>query len=469
MRKNVISKPPKSVESEQALIGSVILMPKGFWEVESVRDEFFYSERHRKIWRSISDMMRNGDQLDLLTLTQKLKDNRQLEAVGGVSYLSDVVQMVPTATHAKQYASAIEKTYVMRKLIESSEYIAGLGFEGSPDEVESLIRKAEAKMLEVTSAFVASRDEDPKDALLNYQGRDRIVSSRELAEDLAKTEDSVFRLKTGFPSLDRILNDVEAGELVIVTGPSGEGKTTLLMSITNHMAKNDHDTVWFTLEVTPRQFINKLLKGNGGEISNLPHFYVPNAGFDDVEVSVINEFKRKNRREPQMIDWIELKVLEAKLKSEANGRQLKAVFIDHIHMIFSVAKVERNISLEIGDMVAKIKKVALEYNLPVFLIAHTKDDPTGNMRDIRKEDIRDSGLIVRLADTVIGVWRVPNDDSGEGNRRRNVGEGDNKSKIKVLKNRREGRYGFVMAYHHNHLLTEEAFVGTGFDGFEEVD
>ncbi len=460
---NRIQPPPQSIEAEQALLGSILLRPQAYYEVEGLRDEFFYSDKHRVIWHFAEDIMKAGEPLDLLTLTQKLKDNSQLDRVGGASYIAELTTLVPSASNAKHYASVVEKMHVMRKLIAAAEHISKLGFDGSADDIETLIKSAEAKLLDVTGSFIASKDSDPKATLLNYQGHDRIVSSKELATELAKTEDSMFKLKTGFPSLDRILGDVEAGELIIVTGPSGEGKTTLLMSMTNYIAKQGNDTVWFTLEVTPRQFINKLLKGNGNDLKRLPHFYIPNAGFDDVDISVINEFKRKHKREPQMIDWIELKVLEAKLKAEAKGGQLKALFIDHIHMIFSIAKVERNISLEIGDMVAKIKKIALEYNMPVFLIAHTKDDPNGNMRDIRKEDIRDSGLIVRLADSVVGVWRVPNDDAGDGSRRRLIGEGDNKSKVKILKNRREGVLGHFMAYHHNHLLTEEAFAGTGFE------
>jgi replicative DNA helicase len=296
-----------------------------------------------------------------------------------------------------------------------------------------------------------------------YSGADEIITSHELAKELEKTDDSVFRIETGVPSLDRILDGVEVGELGVITGPTGEGKTTLLMTITSNLAKANVGSLWFTLEVTPRQFIQKLVKAN----ETLPLFFIPKSGFDDVDRAFMEEFRRTKRREFEMIDWIEYKIIEAKQKSKWEhdpwfGREVKAVFIDHIHMIFSVSKVERSISLEIGDMVAEIKQMALKHGVAIFLIAHSKDAPDGTNREPRKEDIRDSGLISRLADWIVGVWRIPNSDDGTSSRRKEVNEGDNKSKVRVFKNRRVGRQGFFVMYHHNHQLTEDEWDGTGF-------
>ena len=300
-----------------------------------------------------------------------------------------------------------------------------------------------------------------------YAGRDRIVSSHELAKELEKTDDSIFKISTGIKSLDRILGGgVESGELIIVTGPTGEGKTTLLMSITQNMIESDINSVWFTLEVTPRQFLQKLMKASG-ETTAVPLFYLPRAGIEDAEEEVVKKWERDHGRKFEMIDWLEERIIEAKIKVEKENKKLKAVFIDHIHMIFSLSQVSRNISLEIGDMVAKIKELAITHNVAVFLIAHSKDDPQNSKREPRKEDIRDSGLISRLADTIVGVWRIQNTEDGTGTFRHEINEGDNKAKIRVFKNRRVGTLGFFIMYHRNHHMTEDVFAGTDFEDNEK--
>lgn len=278
-----------------------------------------------------------------------------------------------------------------------------------------------------------------------------IVTSHELRDELSKTDESVFRVMTGFPTMDRVLNGVEAGELIVVTGPTGEGKTTLLLSITANMAETGNGTAWFTLEVTPRQFINKITRASNG---NLPLFYLPRSGFDDVNPEAVKQWERQTGRRFEMIDWIELKVKEAIERGKKDKLPIKAIFIDHIHQIFNLGRAASNHSLELGEMIGKIKDIALKNEVVVFLIAHSKDDPQGTAREPRKEDIRDSGLISRAADTILGVWRVPNSDDGKSTRRKEINEQDVKSKVRIWKNRREGPLGYFLADHKNHKLTE---------------
>lgn len=267
-----------------------------------------------------------------------------------------------------------------------------------------------------------------EDSLANYQGEDRIVTSTELAQQLDIDTPATHR--TGIDTVDRILGGVEPGEMVIVSGPTGEGKTTLLMSMTANMSKAKVDSVWFTLEVTPKSFIQKIRKACQGFI---PLFYMP------------------NRNTENHLEWLEHRIVEAKVKHD-----VKVVFIDHIHQIFSLQRVKSaSISLEIGDMVGKIKQMAIDYNVVVFLIAHTKDNSERPDAEPRKEDIRDSGLISRLADSIIMVWRVKNEDGVDVKRRpRDLEETDTKAKVRIVKNRREGKLGAFLMDHRDGMLTE---------------
>ncbi len=260
-----------------------------------------------------------------------------------------------------------------------------------------------------------------EEKLAEYSGEDKIVSSEELI--LKENEIPIQTFQTGIPSMDRLLNNVEPGELIITTGPTGHGKTTLLMSITQSMANRDIKSVWFTMEVPPRQFLNKIQR-NG----KVPHFYLPSKNTEN------------------NIQWLIERIVEAKIKFNT-----QIIFIDHLHQIFSMEKM-KNLSLEIGDVVAQIKKLAIDYGLVIFLIAHNKD--RDDNKEPQMQDIRDSGMISRLADVVMGVWRVRNNSDRDRNRMEDLSEIDNWAKVRIWKNRREGKMGSWFMQHEEHTLTE---------------
>ena len=234
-----------------------------------------------------------------------------------------------------------------------------------------------------------------------YQGEDKIVSSEELTKLENQSPSKIFR--SGIPSMDRLLNGIEPGELIIATGPTGGGKTTLLMSITQNMANKEINSVWFTMEVPPRQFLHKIQQKG-----KLPLFYLPSKNTEN------------------NIQWLMERIIEAKMKYNT-----EIVFVDHLHQIFSMEKM-KNLSLEIGDVVAQIKKLAIDYGLVIFLIAHNKD--RDDNKEPQMQDIRDSGMISRLADVVMGVWRVPNGSDIKRNRTEDLAEEDTWAKVRIWKN-----------------------------------
>lgn len=255
-----------------------------------------------------------------------------------------------------------------------------------------------------------------EDSLRTYDGPDRVVSSKEIAEDMQKRNIPPLKIQTHIPSVDRMLDGVEECEMVVVTGPTGQGKTSLLLHITRELSNNGTKCLWFSYEMSYAQLISKM-KAN----ENVYEFFVPR--------EITNN----------QIDFIERKIMEARAKHD-----IRTVFVDHLSMLYALDRYSRgNASLELGDIVAKIKGIALRHGVIVFLVAHSRKVEAGS--EIFLEDIRDSGHIANLADTVLTVQRVPN-DYREGDRRiGQIQEGDDRIRIKVEKNRRMGTRGSLMA------------------------
>lgn len=262
--------------------------------------------------------------------------------------------------------------------------------------------------------------------LATYEGEDRMVTSHELNEMLQK-QPVVPKIKTGFSQLDEVLQDVEAGELIVLSGPSAEGKSTLMRTITKNIA-DKHKCIWFNFEDSNRQFFSRF-KGNP------PLFYMPAANLDNT------------------VAWMNDRIDEARKKYFAEG-ELGVVFIDHLHAILTQMRFQGHLSLEIGDITQKIKDFATQKNLIVFLGAHCLDLPEKSVKDYRKSHVRDSGLINRIADTVLLIWRVPNSYQW-GQKLRiedEITNFDSKAILKVDKNRREGTCSKIFLNHKEHFF-----------------
>lgn len=278
--------------------------------------------------------------------------------------------------------------------------------------------------------------------LSKYDGEDKMISSHELAK-IIDLEPAPQVIKTGIPTLDKVLNGVEGGELIIVSGATGSGKTTLLITITKNMVAQGIQSSWFTLENSPRNFIKAISK-NG----ELPLFYVP----------------MKNTE--NQITWLLERIVEGCVKYNT-----RVVFIDHLHQIFSIEKMKGNLSLEIADVVAQVKQIAVEYGLVIFLVAHSTDNKISPNAEPTIRDIRDSGMISRLADAVIGVWRIEKADTQEDLLKAKMvlsGDYDDVfyNKVRIWKSRREGKWGTFFLTHENHSFKELDFINLPKSGLD---
>lgn len=229
-----------------------------------------------------------------------------------------------------------------------------------------------------------------EELLANYDGEDRIITFKEVYEATQHQNDTELAFKSHLGALDEALGGFELGELVVVSGITGQGKSLLCQTFTSNLEKEGVHSLWFTFEMPPKNFVRRF--------PNLPLAYMP-------------AIHRSNT-----LEWLEQRIIEAKVKFG-----IKAVFVDHLHFLVSLS-MRGNASLEIGAVVRELKLMALRHNVVFFLIAHM----TKIKFDTEPElgSIRDSSFIEQEADSVIYIWRKANTP--------------NLSMLKIAKNRKRG-------------------------------
>lgn len=210
-----------------------------------------------------------------------------------------------------------------------------------------------------------------------YSGDDQVISSHEMALRLKETQDSLIKVKSLIPSLDSAIEDFRDGELIAISGPTKMGKTLLAQSLTVNFAKQQQFPLWFSFEVPPRQFLS--------QFQELPLIYMP------------------AKLKAHALDW-----LEARINESFEKYRTRIIFIDHLHYLIDLARM-RNPSLEIGQVIRRLKGIAVNEGFIIFLLCHTtKGKSDGNLS---YESIRDSSFISQESDSVLMIQRTP--DCGE--------------------------------------------------------
>src|SRR3989344_8233669 len=215
--------PPQSIESEQAVLGSIMLRKDAIHEVEDiVNPDSFYVEKHKIIFRAMLDLSLKNEPIDMLSLSTKLIEQKALENIGGNQYLAEIVSVVPSSTNVKHYAEIVQKKYVLRSLIEAADYVSELGFEEGDDHMDDILDMAEKKIFSVISSPKNQKYTNLKDAL---------PEAWERLEKLHEHKGALRGLPTGFKDLDTTLSGFQKSDLIILAARPSMGKTTLALDI----------------------------------------------------------------------------------------------------------------------------------------------------------------------------------------------------------------------------------------------
>ncbi|MCH1626764.1 replicative DNA helicase [Fredinandcohnia quinoae] len=389
--------PPQNIEAEQAVLGAIFLEPSSLTLAsELLIPEDFYRAAHQKIFNAMLDLSDKGEPVDLVTVTSELADIKILEEIGGVSYLSDLANSVPTAANIEYYARIIEEKSILRRLIRTATSIASDSY-SREDEVEALLGEAEKNIMEVANKKNAGAFQNIKDVL---------VQTYDNIETLHNRVGDITGIPTGFTELDRMTAGFQRNDLIIVAARPSVGKTAFALNIAQNVAtKTDENVAIFSLEMGAEQLVMRMLCAEGNiNAQNLrtgsltPEDWgkltmamgsLSNSGIyiDDTPGIRVNEIRSKCRR----------------LKQEAG---LGMILIDYLQLIQGSGRGGENRQQEVSEISRSLKALARELQVPVIALSQLSRG-VEQRQDKRPmmSDIRESGSIEQDADIVAFLYR----------------------------------------------------------------
>ncbi|MFH0987498.1 MAG: replicative DNA helicase [Patescibacteria group bacterium] len=388
--------PPQSIEAEKALLGSLMLDKEGIIKVvDFLRTEDFYKTVHNKIYQAILDLFEKHEPTDLLTLTQRLEEKKELEEIGGASYLSELLQTVPTPAHLPYYAKIVREKKVLRDLIKASDDITALSYDESKD-VDLILDEAEKKVFGIaqrslTQSFLPLKSE------LNeaFERIDKIHSKK----------GSLRGVTTGFSKLDNILAGFQKGDFILLASRPSLGKTSLALDIARAVAKKEKLPVGiFSLEMGKEQLVDRLIAGE----TNVSLWKLRTGKLQDEDFSKLQKALSTLSETPIYIDdaasstILQMRAMARRLQAE---KGLGLLIIDYLQLIQSRNPIE-NIVQQVTEISRSLKSLAKELNVPVLALSQLSRavEHRPDQRP-RLSDLRESGSLEQDADVVMFIYR----------------------------------------------------------------
>ncbi|MBI5869807.1 MAG: replicative DNA helicase [Actinobacteria bacterium] len=400
--KQTPSLPPQNLEAEVSVLGAMMISPNAITAVaDKLRENDFYRDSHREIYRSITDLFANGDPVDPITVTESLVARGVLDRVGGKAYIHTLVSTVPAAANAAHYAAIVRENSVLRSLIQVGNRIAEMGYE-RPGDVQEILDQSEKLVFEISQHQIRGNVRPLKE-LLSEQF--------EKIEKLHEKGTRITGVPTGFADLDKMTSGLQPSNLVILAARPAMGKTSLALDIAQNIAlKEDIRVVIFSLEMSDTELAQRMMCAQGRVDSH--RLRTGSVGPDDW--SKLTEACARLEKAPITIvdtpgtNMLEIRALTRRLASE---QAVGLVVIDYLQLMMSDGRYE-NRQQEIAKISRSLKIMARELKVPVLALSQLSRAP--DKREIPRPqltDLRESGAIEQDADMVLFIYR-PKNESG---------------------------------------------------------
>ena len=386
--------PPNNIEAEKATLGAILMSPAALDTVTRfLRPDDFYKNAHKKIYHAMQSLSAKSENVDTLTVIHELTKQGELEAAGGVTYVTSLTSEVPTSANVEYYAKVVQQYSIRRGLIETSGEISA-GAMDETMETGAVIEQAEKKIFEITSKQRIGEYKSAADILKVSMGR---------IQERMKAKSDCSGISSGYPDIDSLTSGFQESELVILGARPSVGKTALAISMAANMAKRNNVRVgFFSLEMDSDAIMQRFLSGE----SRVNSKRIRNGFLSMNECNKLVSAAGELYKIPLFIaDTPGMRLLD--LRTEARKMKLKEdiqiIFIDYIGLITSENKdIPRH--EQVAEISRSLKQLARELKIPIVVLCQVKREVKNDRPTL--SDLRESGSIEQDADLVMFLHRV---------------------------------------------------------------
>ena len=389
--------PPHDIDAEQAVLGSMLTDKDAVnAAIETLKEDAFYREDNRAIYQAIINLYSKSEPIDIITLKDELESMDKFEQVGGLEYLAELPDKVPTTANVQKYIKIVEEKAILRKLIKTANEIIELGYDPAED-VEDIMDNAEKKIFDIMQSK-------------NQKGytpiKDVLVESFTKLEELYNRKQHITGVPTGFVELDYKTAGLHGSELILVAARPAMGKTAFALNIaTNAALRGNAPVAIFSLEMSKDQLVNRILCSEAMVDSNKVR---TGKLEEDDWVKLAGAIGPLSESEIYIDDTPGISVMEIrtkcrKLKMEKN---IGLVVIDYLQLVQGSNKRQASREQEISEISRSLKILAKEINVPVIALSQLSR-AVEQRPDHRPmlSDLRESGAIEQDADIVMFLYR----------------------------------------------------------------
>lgn len=395
--------PPHDEIAEQSVLGAVLLDKDALIDVaEFLRPIFFYSDAHATIFSAMLSLFERHEPVDLVTLTSEIKKTGKLESVGGTQYLSQLLNVVPTAAHAQNYGRIIQDHYTKRQLISAASRITEEAFNDS-GEARNILDIAEQEVFAI-SQLHTRRDFVPiKEAL---------AASFDRLDELHKHAGGLRGVPTGFTDLDNKLAGMQESNLLILAARPGTGKTAFTLNMAQSIASVHKIPVGiFSLEMSKEELVDRMLVAQ----ADIDAWRLKTGKLSDDDFTKLSEAMGQLAEAPLFIDdtpGLNIMELRTKARRLQIEQGVKFLVIDYLQLVNPGKKFEGRVQ-EVSYVSQNLKNIARELKIPIMAVSQlSRAVESRGTKEPQLSDLRESGAIEQDADVVMFIYR-PDVETGE--------------------------------------------------------